>query len=317
MRTLVSSITKWLYSETDKCEAIMKKMAERYANQQPIHAFIPEAWVFGSEDTGQRMIPREEAIQIFEKMRKDMYEKYRIDVEKVIPYGIMIADASEALKTMYAVMPIDKKFFLNMTGLSPFVEYVETEYAPHVQPEVIEPVFMLYMEWMHRMNRPENREVEHYACYNATDMICGNMSSMMDYCMNVFDIMEIFVREAGGVICGYEGGLKFCRIDDAKKLFDGIRGAVCSAYADPLKEMEFNESIGSKLARVMEHHMIQDSSADDSPMNDNAGNAKAIAIMIAAGLMALFIMIFFFSKLIVPIVVLAAGFVIVKKVFQR
>lgn len=313
MRTLGSSITKWLYNENDKCDGIRNNMAEKFANQQKIHAFIPETWNYYFEEKHKQMIPKEEALDIYKKLQKDMDERYRIDIEKMLLYGQALLNASYILKILYSVMPIEQNRFLEMTGLYEYTEYMNEEFEPHVLRETIEPIFMLLMDWKKTLDRQECNETEYFSYYNYTEAVCKNMCAMWAYCVNVFDMMEAFIKEAGGIVYEADGGNQFAKIDDARQFIDDMKGAAISIYTDAEGMMEKD-----KILDIMERHQVQGTCADDSPMNENRSNAITFSVILLVGLVILLaVSLFFFPRLFIPIIVIAVVLEVVNNVIPQ
>lgn len=313
MRTLGSSITKWLYSENDKCDGIRKNMAEKFANQQKIHAFIPETWNYRIEEKHQQMLSKEEAVNIYEKLRKDMDDRYRIDIERMLLYGQALLNTGFVLKILYSLMPIEQNHFLEMTGLYEYTEYMNEEFEQHVLRENIEPVFMLLMDWKKTMDKQDCSETEYFSYYNATEAICRNMSAMWGYCANVFDMMEAFIREAGGIICGGADGNEFSKIDNAGQFIDDMKRTATVIYTDLEEGMQQD-----KIVNIIEKHIVQGTSADDCPMNDNKSNAIIFSILLAVGLVILLAAsLFFFPRLFIPIIVIAVILEVINNIIPQ
>lgn len=298
MRTLGSSITKWLYSESDKCDGIRNNVAEKFANQQRLHAFIPEAWNYYFEENHKHMIPKEEAFAIYKKLQRDMDERYRIDIEKMFAYGVVLWNTSYILKILYSVMPMEQNRFLEMTGLSEYIEYMDKEFKPHVLKETIEPIYMLLMDWKKTMDRQD--ETEYISYYNYTEAVCRNMSAMWAYCVNVFDMMQAIIKEADGIVYGADGGNKFAKIDSVEQFIGDMKDAATSIYTN-LTMMQEDE-----ILDIMERHQVQGTCADDSPMNENRSNAITFSVLLVVGLvMLLAASLFLFPRLFIPIIVIA------------
>lgn len=313
MRTLGSSITKCLYSENDKCEGIRKNMADKFANQQKIHAFIPETWNYYLEENHKQMIPKEEAVNIYEKLRKDMDDRYRIDIERLLLYGQALLNTGFVLKILYSVMPIEQNRFLEMTGLLEYTEYMNEQFEQHVLRENIEPVFMLLMDWKKTISRQDCNETEYFSYYNATDAICRNMSAMWGYCANVFDMMQVFIKEADGIVCNAGEKKVFAKIDDAKQFIDDMKEAAISIYTNAEGMMQQD-----KIFNIIERHEVQGTCADDSPMNDNRSNSIAISTLLVVGLVILLaISLFIFPRLFIPIIVIAVVLEVVNNIIPQ
>jgi hypothetical protein len=313
MRTLGSSITKWLYNENDKCDGIRNNMAEKFAGQQKIHAFIPETWNYCLEEKHQQMIPTEEALNIYRKLQRDMDDRYRIDIEKMLLYGQALLNASYILKIMYSVMPIKQDSFLAMTGLYDYIEYMNEEFEPHVLRGVIEPIFMLLMDWKKTMDRQGHDGTEYFSYYNSTEAICRNMYAMWGYCVNVFDMMQAFIKEADGIVFEADGGNRFAKIDDARQFIDDMKGAAISIYTDAVGMMDKDI-----ILDIIERHQVQGTCADDSPMNDNRSNAIAMSVLLVVGLAILLaVSLFFFPRLFIPIIVIAVVLEVVNNIIPQ
>lgn len=313
MRTLGSSITKWLYNENDKCEGIRKNMAEKFANQQRIHAFIPETWNYYFEEKHKQMIPKEEALDIYKKLQRDMDERYRIDIEKMLLYGQALLNTSYILKILYSVMPIEQNRFLEMTGLYEYTEYMNEEFEQHVLRETIEPIYMLLMDWKKAIDNQQNNETEYFSYYNAAEAICRNMSAMWGYCVNVFDMMQAFIKEAGGIVYEADGGNRFAKIDSAEKFIDDMKGTAISIYTNVEGMMEQD-----KILNIIEGHQVQGTCADDSPMNDNRSNSITISVLLVVGLVILLaVSLFLFPRLFIPIIVTAVVLEVVNNIIPQ
>lgn len=313
MRTLGSSITKCLYNENDKCNEIRKNMAEKFVNQQKVHAFIPETWNYYTEENHQQMIPKEEAVNIYKKLQRDMDDKYRIDIERMLLYGQALLNTGYVLKILYSVMPIEQNHFLEMTGLYEYIEYMNEEFEQHVLREIIEPVFMLLMDWKKTMSRQDCNETEYFSYYNATEAICKNMSAMWGYCANVFDMMSAFIKEAGGIIYEGDGGNEFSKIDNAGQFIDDMKRAATIIYTNCEEGMQ-----PDKILNIIEGHKITGTCADDSPMNANRSNAITFSVLLVVGLVILLAAsLFLFPRLFIPIIVIAVVLEVVNNIIPQ
>ncbi len=313
MRTLGSSITKWLYNENDKCDGIRKNMAEKFANQQKVHAFIPETWNYYTEGKHQQMISKEEALNIYKKLQRDMDDRYRIDIERMLLYGQALLNTGFILRILYSVMPIDQNRFLEMTGLYEYIEYMNKEFEQHVLRETIEPCFMLLMDWKKTMDSQDCKEAEYLSYCNATEAVCRNMSAMWGYCANVFDMMLAFIKEAGGIIYESNGGNQFAKIDNARQFIDDMKKAATAIYTDGGEGMRQDE-----ILNIIEKHKVQGTCADDSPMNDNKSNAVTFSVMLAVGLVILLaVSLFLFPRLFIPIIVIAVVLEVVNNIIPQ
>lgn len=303
MRTLGSIISRCLYDENDKCNDIQKNMAEKFANQQGVHAFIPESWKYFHEENHGQVLQKEEAQKQYKKLVDDMQERYHIDVANLLGYAHAISNIHAVLKVLYSIMPMDRDRFLEMTDLYRYTLYIEEEFDVHIVDEIVLPVYMLLADWKHMNNKPDGEGVEYLSFYNSTEMICRNLGGMWNYSINVLDMAEAFIKEAGGIIgvSGNDGNKSFCKIDDAKQLIFDMKQLAFTPYTEK-KSVDIMNELGPTIGK----HQIEGSTADDSPMNDNRANAFACSVMLVIGLVILLAISFFFSrKMFILIIVIA------------
>lgn len=310
MRTLGSVISKWLYNENDKCNDIRKNTAEKFANQQGVHAFIPESWKYFHEENHGQVLQKEEAQKRYEKLVADMQDKYHIDVANLLGYAHAISNIHAVLKVLYSIMPMDRDRFLEMTDLYRYTIYIEDEFDAHVVDEIVLPIHMLLADWKHMNDKPDGEGLEYLSFYNSAEMVCRNLGGMWNYSINVLDMAEAFIKEAGGIIGGSDENKSFCKIDNAKQLIHDMKLLAFTPY----REKE-SVDIMKELGPIIGRHQIDGSTADDSPMNDNKANTFAGSVMLVIGLAILLaISFFFFPKLFIPIIVIVVALEVVVNV---
>lgn len=312
MRTLGSIISRCLYNENDKCSDIRKNIAEKFANQQGVHAFIPESWKYFYEENHGQILQKEEAQKQYEKLVGDMQDRYHIDVANLLGYAHAISNIHAVFKVLFNIMPMDRDRFLEMTDLYRYTLYIEDEFDAHVVNERVLPIHMLLADWKHMNDKPDGEGVEYLSFYNSAEIVCRNLNGMWNYSVNVLDMAEAFIKEAGGIIAngGSDENKSFCKIDDAKQLIQDMKQFAFTTYTE--KEPV---DIMKELGPIIGNHQIDGSTADDSPMNDNKANAFACSVMLVIGLAILLAISFFlFPRLFIPIIVIAVALEVVVNV---
>lgn len=325
MRTLGSSISKWLFNENEKCRDIQKKLDEKFANQQRIHAYIPETWRhFVESNHGQKMT-RKEAQQVYDKIRNDMWEKYQIDVTKLLGYGWGISRLKWVFKMLYAIIPMNKDAFAVMTDITNYITYIEEEFEEHIINECVENAHMVFLIWEGDIKDPNRQEFEYGSLYNTVERVCYNLHFMWQYCANVLDIATAILKEAGGIISDGDGSLSYCRIDDVQKLiYDMKEWAIitCSEKHLPIEGTEGiteeNVMLPKTLGPIVGSHQLDNTTAEDCPLYSSRENNFASSITLIIGLVILLVISkIFFPKLFIPIIVIVVVLEILNNVLPR
>lgn len=325
MRTLGSSISKWLFNENEKCKDIQKKLNEKFANQQRIHAYIPETWRhFVESNHGQKMT-RKEAQQVYDKVLNDMMEKYQIDVTKLWGYGLGIARLNWVFKMLYAIIPMNKDAFAVMTDITNYITYIEEEFEEHIMTESVENTHKVFLIWEGDIKDPNRQEFEYNSLYNTVERVCYNLHFMWQYCANVLDIATAILKEAGGIISDGDGSLSYCRIDDVQKLIYDLKEWAIVTYSEKYDSIVGADGktieevmIPKTLGPIVGSHQLDNTKAEDCPLYSSRENDFASSITLIIGLVILLVISkIFFPKLFIPIIVIVVILEILNNILPR
>lgn len=325
MRTLGSSISKWLFNENEKCKDIQKKLNEKFANQQRIHAYIPETWRhFVESNHGQKMT-RKEAQQVYDKVLNDMMEKYQIDVTKLWGYGLGIARLNWVFKMLYAIIPMNKDAFAVMTDITNYITYIEEEFEKHIIEECVKSAHMVFLIWEGDIKDPNRQEFEYNSLYNTVERVCYNLHFMWQYCANVLDIATAILKEAGGIISDGDGSLSYCRIDDVQKLIYDLKEWAIVTYSEKYDSIVRADGktieevmIPKALGPIVGSHQLDNTTAEDCPLYSSRENDFASSITLLIGLAILLVISkIFFPKLFIPIIVIVVILEILNNILPR
>lgn len=174
MKTLGSSISKWLFDENEKCKDIQKKMDAEFSNQQKIHVYIPETWRHFAENNDGKKMTRKEAQQVYDKILNDMWEKYKIDVTKLLGYGLGISRMQWVFKMLYAIIPMNKDVFAEMTDIINYITYIEEEFEKNIIEDCVKNAHMVFLIWEGDIKDPNHQEFEYNSLYNIVEKVCYN-----------------------------------------------------------------------------------------------------------------------------------------------
>lgn len=325
MKTLGSSISKWLFSESDKCKDIQKKLDEKYACQQRIHAYIPETWRHFFENNHGQKMTREEAQQVYDKVLNDMWEKYQIDVTKLWGYGLGIARLQWVFKMLYAIIPMNKDAFAEMTDILAYISYIEEEFNEHIMKECVENTHKLFRIWEEDIKDPNRQEFEYGSLYNSVERVCHNLYFMWQYCANVLDIATAILKDADGIISTGTGNLAYCRIDDVQKLIYDLKEWAIVTYSEKYDSITGAEGktieevmIPNTLGEIVGSHQLDNTTAEDCPLYNSRENDIASSITLIIGLAILLVISkILFPKLFIPIIVIVVILEILNNVLPR
>lgn len=300
-------------------------MDEKFANQQRIHAYIPETWRhFVESNHGQKMT-RKEAQQIYDKIRNDMWEKYQIDVTKLWGYGLGIARLNWVFKMLYAIIPMNKDAFAVMTDITNYITYIEGEFEEHIIEECVKSAHMVFLIWEGDIKDSNRHEFEYNSLYNTVERVCYNLHFMWQYCANVLDIATAILKEAGGIISDGDGSLSYCRIDDVQKLIYDLKEWAIVTYSEKYDSIVGAEGktieevmIPKTLGKIVGSHQLDNTTADDCPLYNSRENdfASSVTLLIGLGIL-LVISKIFFPKLFIPIIVIVVILEILNNILPR
>lgn len=325
MRTLGSSISKWLFNENEKCKDIQKKLDEKFANQQGIHVYIPETWRHIVEKNHGQKMTRQEAQQVYNKILNDMWEKYQIDVTKLWGYGLGIARLQWVFKMLYAIIPMNKDAFAEMTDIFTYITFIEDEFEKNKIEDCVKNAHMVFHIWEGDIKDSNRQEFEYCSLYNTVERVCYNLHFMWQYCANVLDIATAILKEAGGIISDGDGSLSYCRIDDVQKLIYDLKEWAIVTYSEKYDSIVGAEGktieevmIPNTLGKIVASHQFDNTTADDCPLYNSRENDIASSITLIIGLVILLVISkIFFPKLFIPIILIAVVLEILNNVLPR
>lgn len=262
MGILGKHIANFMSSETDKCKVIIKNVDAKLANQQALKAYIPDTWMFMSDWNEGEWITRAEARICYERINKDMIEKYDIKPSRIAQYAFCVLRLAEAVRFLMNIVP--SQALSGGTDLNTFLEY---RYVTYEEEDILNDARVVnegFNRLQNFLDNSDKEEIETAPWYEAMETQCRHYAQMREYLHRVLLYEQEAIRLAQGGINRDNGELSFIGVDNAEQMIRDIYDWAFLPYIKDLVSLPEENQVD-----VANMHIVRGMQAVDSPMYDS------------------------------------------------
>ena len=294
--TLGMRIANYVYSETDKCKDIIKNVDAKLGDQRRLQAYIPDTWRFMSDWVEGEVIGKEKAQKEYDRIIRDMEEKYHINALYIAQYAGSIMRLCDAVRLLANIVP--SSILNDGTDLNTFFEY---RLGYYVEQNLVNDVAVVgngIRRLKNFLDQDEVTEIEATPWYESMEVQCRHYSQMRDYLYRVMLYQQEAIRLAKGVIVRdhEKQEMEFAGIDDAQGFVKALYDWAFIPY-----EKDFDAVTEENEFSIFNKCVVKGMTVNDSPMNDNKMNGIIMTGMLLVGAIILCLAILFIvPKFLIP-----------------